>query len=183
MMLVVMAGLPATGKSAIAGRLRAALGAVVLNKDEVRTVLFPAAVLDYSTAQDDVCMAAIYQAAAVILQTFPRQAVILDGRTFLRSYQIFDIMALAASLHTVPRIIECVCADEIAKARLESGLARGEHPAGNRTYALYAALKAAAEPIPSPRLLLDTGKTPLEECVSRCIAYLERGGEPSEERS
>jgi predicted kinase len=182
-MLIVMAGLPATGKSSIAARLQTALGAVVLNKDEVRAVLFPAPVLDYSTAQDDVCMVAIYQAAAVILQTFPRQAVILDGRTFLRSYQIFDIKALAASVNTVPRIIECVCEDEIAKARLESDLARGEHPAGNRTYALYAALKAAAEPISIPRLLLDTGKTPLEECVSRCIAYLGRGEELPDERS
>ena len=181
-MLIVMAGLPATGKSSIAVSLRTALGAVVLNKDEVRAVLFPAPVLDYSTTQDDVCMAAIYRAAAVIVETFPQQAVILDGRTFLRSYQIRDLMALAASVNTVPHIIECVCADEIVKARLESDLARGEHPAGNRTYALYAALKAAAEPIPLPRLLLDTGKTSLEECVSRCIGYLARGGKPADER-
>jgi hypothetical protein len=119
-------------------------------------------------------MAAIYQAAAVIQRSSPRQAVIIDGRTFLRSYQIHDVLALAASLNTPARIIECVCEDDIAKARLENDLARGEHPADNRTYALYLALKAAAEPITVPRLLLDTGKTTLEECVKRSIAYLSK---------
>ncbi len=171
-MLIVMAGLPGTGKSSLAAALQPILGAVVLNKDTVRAALFPAPVLDYSTTQDDVCMSAVYEAAAVILRTFPRQAVILDGRTFLRSYQIHDVLALAASLNTPAHIIECVCEDDVAKARLESDSAGGEHPAGNRTYALYLALKAAAEPIVVPRLLLDTGKTSLEECLKRSIAFL-----------
>ena len=104
-------------------------------------------------------MAAIYQAAAVIHRS-SRQAVIIDGRTFLRSYQIHDVLALAASLNTPAYIIECVCDDDVAKARLESDLVRGEHPAGNRSCALYLALKAAAEPITVPRLLLDTAKPP-----------------------
>lgn len=171
-MLIVMAGLPATGKSSLAARLQTALDAVVLNKDTVRSVLFPAPILDYSTAQDDVCMAAIYQAAAVILRKRQQQAVIFDGRTFLRSYQIHDVLALAGSLHIAPRIIECVCEDNVAKMRLECELARREHPAGNRTYALYQALKTSAEAISIPHLILDTGKISLEECVSRCTAYL-----------
>ena len=79
-MLIVMAGLPATGKSALAGRLARELDAVVLNKDLVRAVLFPSPVLDSSTAQDDLCMTAIHQAATLILKTFPKQTVILDGR-------------------------------------------------------------------------------------------------------
>ena len=118
-MLIAMAGLPGTGKSTLAGRLKLELGAVVLNKDEVRAVLFPPPVLDYSAVQDDVCMAAIYGATAVILRTFPRQAVILDGRSFSRAYQVRDLMALAASLNETPRIIECVCDDEVARERLE----------------------------------------------------------------
>jgi predicted kinase len=171
-MLIVMAGLPATGKSSLAAALQSALGAVVLNKDAVRTVLFPVLVLDYSTVQDDVCMTAIYQAAAVILRKSPQQAVILDGRTYLRSYQIQDVHALADSLETPTKFIECVCGDDVAKARLESDLARGDHPAANRTFALYQSIKAAAEPIAIPRLVLDTGKTSLEECVRRSLAFL-----------
>jgi adenylylsulfate kinase len=117
-------------------------------------------------------MAAIGNAAASILQTFPRQPVILDGRTFLRAYQVRDLCTLAASVNEVPRFIECTCAAEIARERLEKDLAQGGHPAGNRTYTLYLALEAAAEPLRVPRLVLDTGQVPLERCVERCLEYL-----------
>src|SRR5437588_8653573 len=104
-----MAGLPGSGKSAVAVRLERAMGAVVLDKDRVRAALFPPRVLDYSAVQDDLCMAAIYQAAAAILEANPRQPVVLDGRTFLRPGQVRDLLDLASSLSENLRVIECVC--------------------------------------------------------------------------
>src|SRR5262245_61027767 len=167
-----MAGLPGTGKSTLAARLAEEIGAVVLNKDHVRAALFPPPTLDYSTAQDDLVMAAVYGAAAYILRASPRQPVILDGRTFLRNTHLEALLAAADSMHERPHIIECTCADEIARARLERDLTAGQHPAGNRTYALYLARKAAAEPIPTPHLVLDTGQLSLEACVQRSLEYL-----------
>jgi predicted kinase len=95
-MLIAMAGLPGTGKSTLAVRIAQELGGVVLSKDEVRAALFPAPVLDYSAAQDDLCMAAIFSAATHILKANARQAVILDGRTFLRAQQLRGLLTLAA---------------------------------------------------------------------------------------
>jgi adenylylsulfate kinase len=135
-LLIAMAGLPGTGKSTLARLLAVELGAVVLGKDEVRATLFPPPVLNYSDEQGDIAMQAIYQAAASILRTFPGQAVILDGRTFLRAYQVRDLLALATSVNESVHLIECVCADEVARRRLEQDLARGEHPARNRTFDL-----------------------------------------------
>ena len=174
-MLVALAGLPGTGKSTIAAGLRDALGAVVLNKDEVRAVLFPPPVLDYSAEQNDIAMRAIYAAAARILQTHPAQTVLLDGRTFLRGYQLRDLHALAATVGQPARLIECVCDDEIVKERLEGDLARGGHPAGNRTFALYCAVKAGAEPLDLPHLVLDTARLTPAACVERCLEYLRNG--------
>jgi adenylylsulfate kinase len=170
--LIAMAGLPGSGKSTLAARLEERLAAAVLDKDRVRAALFPPRVLDYSAAQDDVTMAAVYQAAAVILRADPRRTVIIDGRTFLRPGQVRSLLDLAASLGEQPRIIECVCDDEVARGRLDRDQAGGRHPAGNRTFALYLTLKAAAVPIPVGHLVLDTGRTPLEECVRRCLEYL-----------
>jgi adenylylsulfate kinase len=178
-MLIAMAGLPGTGKSTLAARLAEHLGAVILNKDTVRAALFPPPVLDYSEAENDLAMTAVYAAAAYIRKTYPRQPVILDGRTFLRAYQVRDLLALAASLREPPFVIECVCADEVVRARLEADLARGEHPAKNRTYDLYLAVKATAEPLPLPRLVLDTGRLSVEACVERALAYL--GREPPDQ--
>jgi predicted kinase len=171
-MLIAMAGLPGSGKSTLATQLEGRLGAVVLDKDRVRAALFPPRVLDYSAAQDGIAVAAVYQAAAAILRADPRQAVVLDGRTFLRAGQLDDLFALAASSGEPVRLIECVCDDAVARERLERDRARGGHPAGNRTFALYRSLKAAAASIPVPHHGLDTGRLSLEECVERCLAYL-----------
>jgi predicted kinase len=170
--LIAMAGLPGSGKSTLAACLAERLGAVVLDKDRVRAALFPPRILDYSAVQDDVAMAAIFQAAAAILEADPRQPVILDGRTFLRLGQVHDLFALAVSLEEQVRIVECVCDDAVARERLERDLVQGTHPAANRTFALYQSLKTAAEPIAIPHLVLDTGETPLAECVRRCLEYL-----------
>jgi adenylylsulfate kinase len=170
-MLIAMAGLPGTGKSTLAAHLAERLGAVVLDKDRVRAALFPPPVLDYSAAQDDITMDSVYRAAAAILRADPRRAVILDGRTFLRPGQLQPLLELGERLS----LIECVCDDAEARERLERDLSEGRHPAGNRTFVLYQTLKAAAVPIPLPRLVLDTGKTPLEECLRRCLDYLGRG--------
>jgi predicted kinase len=173
-MLAAMAGLPGTGKSTIAARLAAELGGVVMNKDTVRAALFPPPVLNYTAEEDDLTMAAIYSAARYIRRAFPRQRVIFDGRTFLKAYQVRDLLALADSLDEPVRVIECVCADDVVRVRLEHDLAAGLHPAGNRTFELYLAGKARAEPLTTPRLTLDTGTLPLDECVRRARDYLMR---------
>src|SRR5262249_29529025 len=116
---------------------------VVLGKDPVRAALFPGPALDYSHEQDDLCMAAVYEAARYILRT-SSTPVIIDGRTFLRACQVRDLLALAAAVGYLLRLIECVCADEVARERLARDQAQGTHPAGNRTYALYLARNAAA---------------------------------------
>lgn len=168
-MLIAMAGLPGTGKSTIAARLAAELGGVVLCKDHVRAALFPEPVLDYSSAANDIAMAAIFAATRHIRTTFPQTPVILDGRTFLRSSQLRELEALARSLGETARIVECVCSEEIARTRLEQDLANGRHPAKNRTMDLYRAVKANAEPIEVPHLVIDTGVLSLEECLRRCL--------------
>jgi adenylylsulfate kinase len=161
-MLIAMAGLSATGRSSLAAGLAQELQAGVLSKDLVRAALFPPPVLNYSAKQDDITMTALFRAAASILTTWPQQAVVLHGRTFLRPYQVQDLLDLARSLQTVPRIIECVCGDAVAAERLAKDQAQGGHPAGNRTLALYRELQANAEPIAIPHLTVDTGTLSLE---------------------
>lgn len=167
-----MAGLPGTGKSTLAARLAEALGGVVLSKDVVRAALFPPAVLDYSPAQDEIAMSAVYSAAGYVLARQPARPVFLDGRTFSKPGQ-FDAPAALAARYAVPlKVVECVCADEIARARLAADHAAGRHPAGNRTPDLYTLSKAAAVPLTVERLTLDTGSLSPDECASRAIAYL-----------
>ncbi len=167
-----MAGLPGTGKSTLANRLAAALGGVILSKDVVRAALFPAPVLDYSPTQDEIAMSAVYRAAASILKGRHARPVFLDGRTFSKPGQLDAPRELAAALGVPFRVVECVCADDVAHARLAADHAAGTHLAGNRTPDLYAQAKAAAVPLTEPKLTLDTGALPVEECERRARAYL-----------
>jgi predicted kinase len=170
--LIAMAGLPGTGKSTLAVRLAAACGGVVLSKDVVRSALFPSSVLDYSARQDEIAMSAVYQAADYVFRTHPGRPVFLDGRTFSKPGQLDAPTALASARGVSWRVIECVCSDEIARARLAADHAAGTHPAGNRTPDLYTRARAVAVPLTVARLTLDTGTLPLEECVRRAQAYL-----------
>jgi predicted kinase len=172
-MLIAMAGLPGTGKSTLAARLAANLGGVVLSKDVVRAALFPPPVLDYSPAQDDAAMAAVFAAARCVLNADPGRAVILDGRTFRRAEQVADLFALGEAVGQPPVVIECVCDDAVAQERLTRDAAAGTHPAANRTADLHAAVKATAEPLIVPRLVLDTGRQGEDECVKRALEYVQ----------
>ncbi|QDU22932.1 AAA family ATPase [Urbifossiella limnaea] len=164
-MLVAMAGLPGTGKSALAARLAAVLGGVVIGKDEVRAALFPGAALDYSAEQDDIAMQAVFAAAVHLRRTQPGRAVFLDGRTFSKARQVAALLALGEPV----RVIECVCPPDVARARIAADRA---HLAGNRTPDLHDRSRANAEPLTVPRLTLDTAALTLDECERRARVYL-----------
>ncbi|MBN1935721.1 MAG: ATP-binding protein [Anaerolineae bacterium] len=171
-MLIVLAGLPGTGKSALARELAARLPAVILDKDRIRAALFGPDVIEYSTEQDDFCMEVMLQAAAYLFDRDRERHVILDGRTFGRRYQVERVRAFARERGVAIRLIECVCADDVVRERLARDVAEGRHVARNRTYDLYLKVKAQFEPIKGEKLVLDTGRD-LALCVAEALVYLD----------
>ena len=172
-MLIAMAGLPGTGKSTLACLLADRLPAVILDKDVVRAALFHPAEIEYSTRQDDFCVTVMLHTVEYLLDRNPARHVILDGRTFSRRYQVDGVRAFARKLGTPCAFIECICSDETARRRLERDVAQGRHPARNRTYEMYLSVKAGAEPIAEPKLVVST-EGDLERCVQRCLEYIQR---------
>jgi len=168
-LLIAMAGLPGSGKSTLARQLARQLPAVVVDKDRLRAALFPPNEIDYTDSQDDLCFEAGLQATAYLLKK--GRTVILDGRTFSKTYQMDHLRQFAGTAHTRLEIIECCCTDEVAAARLTRSQAAHIHPAANRNFALYQKLQAQAEPIRLPHLVVDTSEG-IEQCVARCLEYL-----------
>jgi predicted kinase len=159
-MVVMMAGLPGTGKSRLSRVLAEQMNGVVLNKDILRADLFPEGFVEYSTEQDDFVQQMMQRTAEYLLARHPDLTVFLDGRTFSRAYQIQAVIDMAESIGTPWRIIECVCAEKIARRRIESAR---KHPAQNRTMELYWKIRDQFEPIEHPKLVVDTGaRTPFE---------------------
>lgn len=171
-MIVLMAGLPGTGKSALAHELAARTSGRVVSKDAIRHAMFLADEIEYSTRQDDYCQQIMLETAGYLLSRHPSRMIFLDGRPFSRRYQIENVINFAASRQQSWHILECVCTDETARRRLAADAAGGLHPAENRDYRLYAEVKARFEAIIHAKTTIDTER-PLEDCVEEALAVLQ----------
>ncbi len=167
--IVVLAGLPGVGKTALAEALVQRIGGLVLSKDEVRAARFTEETIAYSAAQDDEVMSLILKDAQRMARERTEPFVFLDGRTFSRAAQIQQVLDAAAEVGAGVRVLHLECPEDIALQRIRAD--QGKHVAADRDESLYFRIKAQFEPICVQKLDVDTSR-PLEECVAKCIEYI-----------
>ena len=170
-MIVLMAGLPGTGKTTLARALAQRTNGRILSKDEFRHSIFLPEEIEYSSRQDDFCVQLMLETAGYLLSYSPTKFLFLDGRPFSRRYQIGNVLTAAASLHQPWRILECVCSEETARRRLEADASTGKHPAGNRDFQLYLQVKGRFEAIFHAKTVIDTDLS-AETCLHNALSAL-----------
>ncbi len=171
LLIIVMAGLPGTGKSTLARLLSQRLSAVVLDKDSVRAALFSSSDIEYSDAQDDFVVGVMLQVAEYHLKKDVDRHIVLDGRTYSKKTQVDYLIRYSREKNHELRFIQCVCSDEVARGRIERDAISGNHLASNRSYTLYLRLRDSADPLEVPHLTVNTDE-PVEVSVDKCIEYL-----------
>jgi len=168
MRIFALAGLPGTGKSALARELATRLGAPLLDKDRVRAALFAPGEIEYSREQDDLVIECVYRAVEFHARR-GAAAVVLDGRTYTRREQVEALLALARRTGSELVLVECVAEAAVVRARLERDARAGTHPARNRSVELYERLRREAEPIAGEKLVLSTDGTSPEDLATRVL--------------
>jgi predicted kinase len=170
-MIVIMAGLPGTGKSTLARALALRLPGTVLDKDSIRAAIFEPAYVEYSLSQDDFCGEIMLQTAAYLLSKHADLHVLLDGRTFSRQYQRDRVIEFSSQVGTTCATLECVCSEATALGRIAEAVAANSHIAANRTPELYREIRMAWESIDYPKLVIDTDEN-LDSWVDRAVCFL-----------
>ncbi len=171
-MIVALAGLPGSGKSFLAEEIiRRYPHFALFNKDVVRQTLFPEALTDFSSEQNDLCMKIIFQAAAYLISKDSRQVVFIDGRTFSVSSQVDAVIVASKEIGTPCRFVQCVCSEETARERIVKG--KEGHLAKNRDMDLYYSLKEKTDPLKVSHLRLETDDPALlDERIDRVITFI-----------
>ncbi len=171
-MLVVLAGMPGVGKSTLARALAKHLGAIVLDKDQIRDGIFPPAEVDYSDPQNALATDVVYLVAAYILKRDPGKLIVLDGKPYSREAQRQEARSLAQRTGSRFRLIHCVAPDEVVRRRLEQAAAKDSQTLiADRTFAKYLRIKEAFEPIATEHLVVDTTDA-IDRQVEACSRYL-----------
>jgi len=170
-MIVMMAGLPGTGKSTLAHLLDQRTSGAVIDKDVVRAALFAPQHIEHSRLQNDFCQEIMLQTAGYLLAKRSSTYIFLDGRTFSRQYQRQRVIEFCSEVETRWAILECVCGEKTALGRLQRAATEHTHPAMNRTPELYRHLRETWEPIDLPKLTIDTDNSS-DFCALQAMRYL-----------
>jgi adenylylsulfate kinase len=172
-MLILMVGLPGTGKSTLSRALVDRFGGFVIDKDIIRPALFGPTQIEYTVEQDDFCQQVMFDTAGYLLKKHPELRVFLDGRPFSREYQRASVRA-AEKIGAPLAVLECIANDETALSRIRNDLKSGTHLAANRTEQLYFEKKRdfEREPLQGPRLTISSDHD-LEQSIAEAHAYLQ----------
>ncbi len=185
-MIIVVMGLPGTGKSAVAAALGRSIRAPVVRTDMVRRALFrPVAfarlrrmerkflfdvqragigrelageALDVMEAQKEITYNAFFMLAGELAGA--GKDVVMDA-TFYREEYRRRARAVARGLGQRLFFVQTVCPDEVVRRRME---ARNAANVANARFGTYLAFKRTFEPPRGPVLLVDTTH-PLRESV------------------
>lgn len=173
-MLILMVGLPGTGKSTLSRALIERFGGFVIDKDVIRPALFGPSQIEYSIEQDDFCQQVMLEAAEYLLRRKPTLRVFLDGRPFSRQYQRDRVRVAAEGIGTPLAVIECVASDASALERIRRDIESASHLAANRTPELYFEKKRDfdREPLSGSHVTI-TSDRDLEQSIAQAEKYLE----------
>ncbi len=178
MSLILITGLPGTGKSFFAQRLQKELNShpILLSTDIIRKRIFKVAEHKYMPFGEDLYSEKNRNFIYDILYAFveilihQKHSVIVDG-TFYSAQLREPLISLCKHFDTQLVIIETVCKEEIVKNRINNRLDQ-DLETSDANFEIYIELKKRFEPITQKHLIVNTGKD-IEINIREVMSYIE----------
>ncbi|MBV8302881.1 MAG: AAA family ATPase [Acidimicrobiia bacterium] len=171
--IVMLVGLPASGKSTLAAALVQLIpDSRVLNKDVVRSALFEPC--DYSAAERSIAFSAMLDAARYHLGR--GRVVVLDGLAFPRPGEEEAVAAVVSDTGAFVATIVCDVPIEVAEARADADAVAATHRAANRDGAAVRRVAAEMREPSGAYLTVDTTR-PIDEAAALALAYIEESAQ------
>ena len=164
--LIVLSGLPGSGKSVLAEALSRALSVAILSIDTIEAAMWRGGLAKAETG------VAAYEVAQALADEHLRlrHSVIVDAVNPVEAPRA-AWRNLAAKHRANLKIIECVCADEtILRQRIESRV-RSKADPHELTWARLLQRRAEYEAWTDPRLVLDTSRTSPDQLLAQALNY------------
>lgn len=161
-MIVVVFGLPGTGKSYFAGRLAEIIKAEYISSDRVRFKM----IKDRAYTEEEKMK--VYDQMLVLTRQLIRQQkrVVLDA-TFYRKEIRQMFVALAASLNVKIYFIEVTARELLVKKRVSKKRKESE-----ADYEVYRKVKALFQPMVDQHLTLESQENNIREMLEKAAKYL-----------
>jgi len=164
-MLCLVCGLPGSGKTTLARAFAGRFGWRHLNSDSVRSALDLRG--HYAEADKQRVYDALLGETAALLQA--GENVVVDS-TFYREDIRRPFVEAARATGTPVKWVEITAPEAVVRERLRRP--RADSEAG---WEVYRKIRAAFEPLPAGRLVLDSGRQPAEAMLDAMDQYLNHG--------
>jgi hypothetical protein len=149
-MLVMVTGLPATGKSTIAKNLAKRLHGTLLRTDLIRKELLPRP--RYTRKEKDLIYDVLLLVAKYLLRS--GTTVVLDGTFYKRGLRK-KVYAVASRTKSNLKIVECACPEHVIRRRMERRSKRKRN-LSDADYSVYKKIASQFEPIRRRHIVVDT---------------------------
>jgi predicted kinase len=168
--LVLLSGLPGSGKSYLARRLAEEMPFLIIESDRVRKILFPSP--QYAAEES---MLTHRTSHALIEKKLRAGVRVIHDATNLIGFHRELVRRIAERAKARVIIVRVVASEEAIRQRMEKRQeSRTPHDLSDADWSVYQRMVPREEPIRRPHLVVDTGAD-LEEGIRKILREVRRG--------